>query len=182
MSRHYPAVESPEVALNQAVAWALGRVGGHLRVDPAPAVGQPGWDRDDTEALLDDARRWHRVRSQDLIDPDEFLGRVVGGLFGARLDGIGGRLELAPSIPDGWRTMAARRLRAHRTLLDVELKPRAEWVTVRLAVMFGPPIAVAVGLPEAIRVTRVTADEIPLEGSRAIFTAADEHEVVLFLG
>jgi len=159
----------------------VGRVG-HLRVDPAPALGQAAWEQDDTDSLLDDARRWHRVRSPGIIEPDEFLGRVVGGLFGARLDGIGGRLELAPSIPDGWRSMAARRLRAHRTLLDVEVKPRAEWVTVRLAVMFGPPIAVAVGLPEEQPVARVTADEIPLDGPRAILTAADEHEVVLFLG
>ncbi|HTL04993.1 MAG TPA: glycosyl hydrolase family 65 protein, partial [Gemmatimonadales bacterium] len=64
----------------------------------------------------------------------------MAGLFGARADAAGGRFELAPWIPAGWRTMALRRLRCHRTLLSVDVRPRAEWVTVRLEVGFGPAI------------------------------------------
>ena len=48
--------------------------------------------------------------------------------------------------------------------------------------MFGPAIALLVGLPELQPVTRVTVDEVPLDGPRAIFTAQAEHEVTLFHG
>jgi len=155
-------------------------VGGHLRVDPA-RPGRPAFTALDADGLLDDARRWARVRSNDVLDPDAFLREVVGGLFGARFDGAGGRLELQPAPPDGWRAMALRRLRVHRTLVDVEVRPRAEWVTVRLAVTFGPAIPVEVTLPADYDVGRVAVDEIPMEAERALFTAAAEHEVVLFL-
>jgi hypothetical protein len=107
---------------------------------------------------------------------------VVGGLWGARIDAGGGRLELAPSMPAEWRTMAIRRLRAYRTLLDLEFRARAEWATVRLALKFGPPIPVLVRLPEPANVVRVTVDEIPLDARQAIFTAQHEHEVTLFRG
>ncbi len=155
-------------------------MGGHLRVDPARA-GSARFTPLDVDWLLDDARRWERVRSNDLLDPDFFLSEVVGGLFGARFDGAGGRLELQPVPPDGWRAMALRRLRVHRTVLDVEVRPRAEWITVRLAIAFGPPLPVEVTLPDDYDVGRVAVDEIPMEAPRALFTAAAEHEVVLFL-
>jgi hypothetical protein len=77
--------------------------------------------------------------------------------------------------------MALRRLRVHRTVLDVEVRPRAEWITVRLAITFGPPLPVEVTLPDDYEVGRVAVDEIPMEAARALFTAAGEHEVVLFL-
>jgi hypothetical protein len=76
--------------------------------------------------------------------------------------------------------MALRRLRAGRTVLDVEVRPRAEWVTIRLAVTFGPPLATLVRLPREFPVGRVTVDEVPLPSDRAVFTAREEHEVVLF--
>ncbi|MEO8451486.1 MAG: hypothetical protein ABI647_16955 [Gemmatimonadota bacterium] len=132
--------------------------------------------------LRDDARRWARVRGENVIDPQDFLGRMVGGLWGARLDGAGGRLELAPFVPPGWRRMAVRRLRAHRTLVDFETRFRSEWLTLKLAVMFGPPIAVAVGAGNGLAVAGVTVDDVPLGAARAIFTASGEHEVMLFLG
>jgi hypothetical protein len=150
-------------------------------VDPArPAA--PSFDRDDFEELVEDARRWQRIRAPGLLDPNRLLERVVGGLFGARMDGAGGRLELRPYLAEGWRSVALRRLRAHRTLLDLEIRPRAEWVTVRVAVTFGPPLATEISLPGDVGVVRVAVDEIPLEGSRALFTAQAEHEVVLFTG
>lgn len=161
------------------MAWAVGRSGGHLRADPARSNGLT-FTGLDAAGLLEDARRWDRVRSNDVLDPDRFLAEVVGGLFGARYDGAGGRLELRPVVPEGWRSMALHRLRAHRTLLDVEVRPRAEWITVRLAVSFGPPVAVEVTLPDEYRVSRVVVDDVPMEAERALFTAAAEHEVVLF--
>ena len=154
-----------------------------MRVDPARPDGFD-WDIQDFGALRAEARRWVRVRGTNVIDPDEFLGDLVAGLWGARFDGAGGRLELAPFVPEGWRRMAVRRLRVHRTLIDVEARFRAEWLTLKFAVMFGPPISVAVGAGAGLgaSVAGVTVDDVPLGGTRAIFTAAGEHEVMLFLG
>lgn len=180
-TRHFPSVDSPIEALDQAAAWAIRRAGGHLRVDPARAVNPKPWDDGDAEELLEDARRWQRVRGNDVLDATEFLGRLVGGLLGIRLDGIGGRLEVFPALPEGWRQCSARRLRAHRTLFDLDIRPRAEWLTVKLAVRFGPPVATVVGSRIA-RVSRVSVDEVPMVGPRAIFTANEEHEVVLYYG
>ena len=87
---------------------------------------------------------------------------------------------MAPWIPPGWRSLALRRLRCHRTLLDVELRPRAEWVTLRLELGFGPAIALAVSLRNCGPIARVTVDEVPLEGDRAIFTLQGQHELMFF--
>lgn len=137
---------------------------------------------DDPAGLIDDARRWYRVRDDGILDPPEFLGRTLRIFLGAELDAGGGRLELMPAIPPAWKSLAVRRLRAHRTLVDVDVRRRAEWVTVRLAVMFGPPIAVRMSLGEDEAVSRITVDEIPLQGDAAIFTASGEHEVTMYLG
>ena len=117
-----------------------------------------------------------------IAEPAALLAEVVGGLFGVRSDVAGGRFELAPWLPEGWRTMALRRLRLHRTLLDVEVRPRAEWATVRLAVSFGPPIAVDLSVRNTAPVARVMVDEIELAGPRAIFTVEGEHEARFFFG
>ncbi|MGE3614726.1 MAG: hypothetical protein AB7L66_02550 [Gemmatimonadales bacterium] len=155
-------------------------------MDPATSAPLPasdGFERPDGEAdeLLEDARRWDRVRDPHLLDPEAFLGQLVGGLLGARLDGIGGRLELALRVPEEWKTFRVRRLRAYRTLIDLEVRNRAEWVTVRLAAMFGPPLAVRIALGGERLVGRVTVDEVPLQGAEAIFTLASEHEVTFYL-
>lgn len=112
--------------------------------------------------------------------PEDFLREVIAGLFGVRSDADGGRFEVVPWLPEGWKAMAVRRLRLHRTILDLEVRPRAEWSSVRLNVTFGPAIAVAVSLRNAGTIGRVTVDEIPLQGNRAIFTAQGEHEVMFF--
>jgi hypothetical protein len=178
--RHYPAVDSPDPALNHAAAWAIGRVGGNLRVNPAQSTAERDTGDDALADLLDDARRWHRVGGNAVIRPDDFLARMLTLLWGARLGGAGGRLELCPDLPDSWKSMGLRRLRAHRTLIDLEAKRRAEWMTLRVAVRFGPPIAISAGLPPDHPVSRVTIDEVPVEGVQAVFTAGDEHEVVFW--
>ena len=104
------------------------------------------WDQDDLDALLEDARRWHRVGRHAIDEAEAVLAEVVGGLWGARADGEGGRFELSPWIVPGWKSMALRRLRLHRTLIDVEVRPRAEWITCRLESTFGPPIAISLSL------------------------------------
>jgi hypothetical protein len=179
LSRSYPSLNSPAPALNRVAAWAVARAGGHLRVDPADPAPR-AFGADEFAELIEDAERWDRVRTDQVIDPNGLLARLVGGLFGVRMDGPGGRLELCPWLPEGWRSMALRRLRAGRTVLDVEVRPRAEWVTIRLAVTFGPPLAALVRLPREFPVGRVTVDEVPLPSDRAVFTAREEHEVVLF--
>ncbi|MND03250.1 hypothetical protein D3C83_229870 [compost metagenome] len=66
--------------------------------------------------------------------------------------------------------------------MDVEVRPRAEWATVRLGVSFGPPIPLALSLRNTPPVARVTVDEVVLARDRAIFTLSAEHEVVFFYG
>lgn len=156
--------------------------GGGVRADPDRRWAD--WDASDLAHLLQEAESFRRVGPEGLSDPPAFLHEVVGGLFGARAEVEGGRFELAPWLTEGWRSMALRRLRCHRTLLDVEVRPRAEWATVRLEVTFGPPIALALGLRNAGAIARITVDEIPLEGAprlgRAVFTVGEEHEAVFF--
>ncbi len=134
------------------------------------------------DGLIDDVRAWHRVRKPGMLDPTALLGRVTGLLLGAEQGGAGGRLELCPDLPDGWKSLKVKRLRSHRTLLDLEIRPRAEWVTVRIAVRFGPAIPVRVRLPEACGVSRVTVDDVPLESRQAILTVQGEHEIMFYLG
>lgn len=134
------------------------------------------------DGLIDDVRAWHRVRKPGMLEPVALLGRVTGILLGARQDGAGGRLELCPDLPAGWKSLKVKRLRSHRTLLDLEVRPRAEWVTVRLAVRFGPAIPVRVSLPDTLLVSRVTVDEVPLESHQAILTLQGEHEILFYLG
>ena len=148
-----------------------------MRADPG---GLPEWDESDFAELLERARSFRRVGAPALPEPDSLLRDVVAGLFGVRSDSEGGRFELAPWLPAGWRSMALRRLRFHRTLLSVEVRPRSEWATVRLEVNFGPPIALALRLRNVGTISRLTVDEIALEGQRAIFTLQGQHEVVFF--
>lgn len=149
-----------------------------VRADPGP--GLPDWEQADFEELLERSRSFRRVGAAALPEPVDLLRDVVAGLFGARADAAGGRFELAPWLPPGWRSLALYRLRCHRTLLGVELRPRAEWATVRLELSFGPAIALALSLRNVGAIARVTVDEIPLEGQRAIFTLQGRHEAVFF--
>ena len=77
--------------------------------------------------------------------------------------------------------MVLRRLGLHRTLVDIDVRPRAEWATVRLSVSFGPaiPLALSRNTPP---VARVTVDEVALVRDQAIFTLSDDHELVFFYG
>ncbi len=173
-----PLLDAPDASLNQAFGWAVRRDPAGVRADPAP--GLPEWDAADFAGLLERARGFRRVGAAALGEPGSFLREVVAGLFGARADGEGGRFELAPWLPEGWRSMALRRLRCHRTLFGIEVRPRSEWATVRLELSFGPAIALALSLRNVGSIARITVDEIALDGERAIFTLQGQHEVVFF--
>jgi hypothetical protein len=175
-----PLLDTPDASLNQAFGWAVRRDPSGVRADPGP--GLLDWDVAEFAELLDRARDFRRVGAAAFGEPTSFLREVVAGLFGARADGEGGRFELAPWLPEGWRSMALRRLRCHRTLLDIELRPRSEWATVRLELNFGPAIALALSLRNVGAIARITVDEVVLEGRRAIFTLQGQHEVVFFFG
>lgn len=156
-----------------------------MRRDPAGVRADPGdrldWEHAEFAALVELAKSFRRVGPAALPEPEQMLRDVVAGLFGARSDAGGGRFELAPWLPEGWRSMALRRLRCHRALVDIELRPRAEWVTLKLELGFGPAIALSVGLRNVGSIERITVDEVALEGERAIFTLQGQHELVFFL-
>lgn len=149
-----------------------------MRADSGSALAE--WDGSDFALLAEEAGTFRRVGAHTLRNAEAFLREVVAGLFGVRADAEGGRFVIAPWLPDGWRSMTLRRLRLHRSLIDLEVRPRAEWATVRLKLTFGPPIALALSVRNAGPVGRVTVDEIALQGDRAVFTLAGEHEAMFF--
>lgn len=175
-----PLLDTPEAALNQAFAWAVRRDPSGVRADPG---AEPAWSDAELEDLLDSARMFRRVgpSTGGGLDPQLFLHQVVTGLFGVRADAAGGRFEINPWRVDSWRAMALRRLRCHRTILDVEMRTRSEWVTLRFEVGFGPVIPVLVQVRNAGPISQVTIDEVAVEGERAILTLQDQHEVTFFL-
>lgn len=138
------------------------------------------WDASDHALLVEEARTFRRVGAHTVPDAEALVREVVAGLFGVRADGEGGRFIIAPWLPEGWRSMAIRRLRLHRSLVDVEVRPRAEWAAVRLKLTFGPAVPLALSVRNVGPVGRVTVDEIPLQGDRAVFTFAGEHEAMFF--
>ncbi len=174
-----PLVDTPAPALNQAFAWAV-------RLTPAAVRAEPGrtqrWDDDEFEDLLEASESFRRVGPATGLDPYQFIHRVVEGLFGVQADGAGGRFETRPWVPASWRSMALRRLRCHRTILDLEVRSRAEWVTVRFDVSFGPPVPFSVRIRNRGPVAQVTIDETPVDSDLAIFTVGAQHEVTFFLG
>jgi len=174
-----PLLDTPEAALNQAFAWAVGRDPAGVRADPTDGSA---FSEDDFEELLESTRTFRRVGPSAGLEPRVFLHQVVAGLFGVRADGAGGRFEVAPWIVETWRAMALRRVRCHRTILDVEVRPRSEWVTLRFEVGFGPAIPLAVQIRNVGPISQITIDEVPVEGDRAVLTLLQQHEVIFFLG
>lgn len=173
-----PLLDTPEPALNQAFAWAVRRDPSGVRADPGT---EQVWSDVELEDLLDSARSFRRVGPSTGLDPQLFLQQVVAGLFGVRADAAGGRFEIHPWRVDSWRAMALRRLRCHRTILDVEMRARSEWVTVRFEVGFGPAIPLSVQVRNTGPISQLTIDEVPVEGERAVFTLQEQHEVTFFL-
>ena len=173
-----PLLDTPEPALNQAFAWAVRRDPSGVRADPGPEPSS--WGEDDFAELIERGKTFRRVGQAALEGPRWLLREVVAGLFGARSDAEGGRFELRPWLPEGWRSFTLRRLRCHRTLLDVEIRARAEWTTLRVELVFGPPIPLSVGLRNTGTIAGIATDEIALEGDRAIFTLQGQHEVLFF--
>ena len=174
-----PLLDTPEAALNQAFAWAVRRDPAGVRADPSDGSG---FSEDDFDELLESARTFRRIGPSAGLEPQGFLYQVVAGLFGIRADGAGGRFEVVPWVVDTWRGMALRRVRCHRTILDVELRIRSEWVTLRFEVGFGPAIPLAVQVRNTGSISQVTIDEVPVEGDRAVLTLQQQHEVTFFLG
>ena len=173
-----PLLDTPEAALNQAFAWAVRRDPSGVRADPG---AESTWSEGELEELLDSARTFRRVGPSTGLDPQLFLHQVVAGLFGVRADAAGGRYEIHPWRVDSWRAMALRRLRCHRTILDVEMRARSEWVTLRFEIGFGPAIPLSVQVRNTGPISQLTIDEVPVEGERAILTLQDQHEVTFFL-
>jgi hypothetical protein len=171
-------LDTPDPALNQTFAWAVRRDPSGVRAHP---IGFPTWDRDDYDELQESAATFRRVGTAAGVDPGHFLHQVVAGLFGVRSEGAGGRFEMFPWLPESWRTMALRRLRCHRTLLDLEVRARAEWVTLRFERSFGPAIPIATEVRNRGAIAQLTVDEIPVEGGQAVFTLQEQHEVTFFL-
>jgi hypothetical protein len=173
-----PLLDTPEAALNQAFAWAVRRDPAGVRADPGDEFD---WGDADLEELLEAARTFRRVGPSAGPEPQWLLYQVVAGLFGVRADAAGGRFEVGPWVVDTWRVMALRRIRCHRTILDVEVRPRSEWVGIRFELGFGPAIPLAVSVRNTGPISQVTIDEVPVEGERAVFTLQQQHEVVFFL-
>jgi hypothetical protein len=175
-----PLLDTPDGALNRAFGWSAGRA--EASVAAGPGISGADWDGADFARMVEEARLFKRVGAQALADPAGFIRDVVDGLFGVRADRAGGRYDLAPWVPDGWPRLALRRLRCHRSLVDLELRPRAEWCTVRLSLEFGPAIPVSLSVRNTPPVARITVDEIALAGDLAVFTLAGEHEAVFYYG
>jgi hypothetical protein len=171
-------LDTPDSGLNQAFAWAVDKAGSAVRAEEGSGIR--GWDGSDLGHLLSEGWAFERVGPEALPDPAGFLREVVAGLFGAAADQAGGRFALSPWLVPGWRRMALRRLRMHRTVVDVDVRPRAEWVTVRVEVTFGPPVPVAVSVRNGGRISRVTVDDVVLDSERVVFTVSGEHEVMFF--
>jgi hypothetical protein len=145
-------------------------------------VDPEAWDGSDFGHLIEEARGFQRVGAGALPDPAGFLREVVAGLFGVGAAGAGGRYPLAPWVPEGWKSLALRRVRCHRTLVELDVRPRADWCTVRITSSFGPAIPVAISLRNTPPVARLTVDEVELARTPAVFTLTSEHEVVFFYG
>ena len=171
-------LDTPDGALNRAFAGAARSAGDSVRAEEGG--GFPDWDASDLAHLRAEARAFDRVGPQALPDPGEFLRDIVSGLFGAAADLSGGRFALTPWLVEGWRRMALRRLRLHRTLVDVEVRPRADWATIRLEVTFSPPVPLALSVRNGGPVSRVTVDEVVLLREPVVFTLSGEHEAMFF--
>lgn len=171
-------LDTPDGALNRAFGWAAGRAAGAVKAEEGS--GLTAWDESDLAHLLITAQAFGRVGPRALPDGAGFLRDIVSGLFGAATDLAGGRFALSPWLVPEWRRMALRRLRLHRTLVDIEIRPRSEWATVRLEVTFGPPVPLALSVRNGGIVSRVTVDEVVVETERVVFTASGEHEAMFF--
>ncbi|MGQ0702158.1 MAG: hypothetical protein ACT4PM_03375 [Gemmatimonadales bacterium] len=168
---------TPEASLDQAFVWAARHNPAGIRADPGSG---PEWDADAQALLLEWAKGFKRVGSAALPGPETLIRHVVAGLFGVRADAAGGRYEIRPWLPEGWRAFRLRGLRCHRTVLDLDIRARADWATVRLEREFGPSIPLVVGLRNVGPIGQVTVDEVPVEGDRAVLTLLGEHEIMFF--
>ena len=88
-------------------------------------------------------------------------------------------LVLAPRLLSGERRAVCPRFRAGRTIVGLEFRARPGSVACRILVVFGPPIRVEVE-PVGMASDQLLVDDVPMAGSRAVFEARGDHEVVWF--
>jgi hypothetical protein len=172
-----PRLETPDETIARAFAWAWTRAGALATGGPTDAVGS-GWTVDTlrsaaTRFLADPA-------SPDPAAALAVLGGALGGLWGVIRHASNDELHLRPLLPPDWPGMALRRLRAGRTLLDLELRRRRGDLVVRVHRRFGPRLVVTLD-PRGGSFPSAVVDDVELYGGRARFEAADRH-VILFRG
>ncbi len=88
-------------------------------------------------------------------------------------------LSLAPRILADEPRAECPPFRAGRTVVAVGLRVRPGVVACRVRVVFGPPIRVEVE-PVGTASDQLVVDDVPMAGSRAVFEARGDHEVVWF--
>jgi hypothetical protein len=175
--RSAPRLETPDETIARAFAWAWIRAGALATGRPTGAAA-PGWTVDTlrsaaTRFLADPA-------SPDPAAALAVVGGALGGLWGVIRHASNDELHLRPLLPAAWPGMALRRLRAGRTLLDLELRRRRGDLVARVHRLFGPRLVVTLE-PRGCSFQSAVVDDVELYGGRARFEAADRH-VILFRG
>jgi hypothetical protein len=117
------------------------------------------------------------------------IAPVVEGMLGAEPDAPGGRLTLAPSLPEGWGWMALHGLRCGETVLDVRTRRRGPRLSVRIRRTLGPPLWLTLAAWAPSAGCRMLVDEQPVRPTETSFgalvkasvgfQASGEHEVVM---
>jgi hypothetical protein len=170
-------LETPDPILDRAFTWAWRRLGG--RMEPA-GPGDSAAARA-TEDLGAAAARF--LADPAALDPglaEAVLGGALAGLWGIAPGGSHEAVTLRPQLPAEWSTMALRRLRVGRSLLDVELRRRRGDLVARVRRIYGPRPVVSLE-PHGGPFGMAVVDEVELPGGRARFEAADRH-VIVFRG
>ena len=104
------------------------------------------------------------------------LLQAVAVLWGLEPDAPSDALAVTPWARLGWPRWALRRLRVGRTVLDLELRRRGEWLELRMHHRSGNRLVVTAGVRGA-EVGGIVADEIELPGPRARLHTHERHEI-----
>ncbi len=110
-------------------------------------------------------------------DAGDTVRMVLGGVLGLDAAAVPDRLVLAPVLPEHWDRMEVRYLRVGRTVLDIGLSRRWGRVALRVAVRFGPALAMTVR-PGKTPPMWILLDDHEVTGMQVGFRAAGEHHLV----